>query len=152
MSKHSEKAVELFREGYNCSQSVFLAFNDKTKLDDDLAKRIASSFGGGMGRLREVCGALTGAFMVAGVLYGYTIPKEIKIKGKHYKRIQGLAKKFEDKNGSIICRELLGLGKDKFSHIPSERTKEYYKKRPCVEMVRYAAELMDELIEEIENT
>lgn len=145
---HSELAMSYFKEGYNCSQSVFLAFCDKYDMDFELALKISSSFGAGMGRLREVCGAVTGMFMVAGIIYGFTDPKNQVTKTEHYKRIQYLAKEFEDKNHSIICRELLGLGTGKDNPTPEIRTAEYYKKRPCVNMVGIAAEIMEKYIEE----
>ncbi|MFA7675471.1 MAG: C-GCAxxG-C-C family protein [Endomicrobiia bacterium] len=144
--KKSECAKELFQKGYNCSQSVLCAFCDDIGIDFDTALKISSSFGGGMGRLREVCGAVTAMFMVAGIKYGYTDPKDQKAKAQHYKLIQLLAKKFSDKYGYIVCRDLLGLDKQKSDYIPSERTKEYYQKRPCVELVCYAADILEELI------
>lgn len=147
MSKHSDIAVDLFKKGYNCTQAVFGAFSEELGLDFTIAIKIASSFGGGMGRLREVCGALTGAFMVAGMKYGYTDTLDRKAKTNHYKLIQNIAKKFKDLNGSIICRELLGLSKGPSVPQPSERTENYYKKRPCVELVRLTAEYMDEILE-----
>lgn len=143
---HSQLAVELFQQGYNCSQSVFLAFCDEYGMEKDVALKLSSSFGGGMGRLREVCGAVTGMFMVAGMLYGYTNPKDQVSKTEHYQRIQQLAKEFEDENHSIICRELLGLGKGKDSPIPEVRSAKYYKKRPCVELVAMAAQIMEQYI------
>lgn len=148
MNEYSEKAKALFHEGYNCSQSVFLAFAEDFNLDKETALKISSSFGGGMGRLREVCGAVSGMFMVAGLMYGYSSPNDKKAKTEHYKRIQELAQKFKDKNKYIICRELLGLDKKVDSYVPSERTAEYYKKRPCVELVGDAAEIMSEYIKE----
>lgn len=110
--------------------------------------KIASSFGGGMGRLREVCGAVTGMFMVAGILYGYDDPKAREEKAAHYERIQKLAGRFEEINGSIVCRELLGLSQKKDVPTPSERTKEYYKKRPCVQLVGISAAIMEQYINE----
>ena len=92
MTEHSKIAKALFKEGYNCCQAVVLAFSDVTNVDKDLALKSSSSFGGGMGRLREVCGALTGTFVVAGVLFGYTNPKDNIGKAKHYEVIQDLAK------------------------------------------------------------
>jgi C_GCAxxG_C_C family probable redox protein len=151
VKSYSEKAMELFKNGYNCSQSVFLAFYDRYKMDYETALRISSSFGAGMGRLREVCGAVTGMFMVAGIIYGYTDPKDHFSKTEHYKRIQYLANEFEVENHSIICRELLGLGKGKDSPVPALRTAEYYKKRPCVELVGMAAGIMEKYIEENKN-
>ncbi|HEX3022779.1 MAG TPA: C-GCAxxG-C-C family protein [Lachnospiraceae bacterium] len=140
--------MDLFKSGYNCSQAVFLAFCDEYGMDIETALKISSSFGGGMGRLREVCGAVSGMFMVAGMIYGYTDPKDNGTKSEHYERIQYLAKQFEKENGSIICRELLGLGKGKDSPVPELRTAEYYKKRPCVELVGMAAGIMEKYINE----
>ncbi len=145
---HAKLAMEYFKEGYNCSQSVFLAFCDEYGMDSEIALRISSSFGGGMGRLREVCGAVTGMFMVCGLLYGYTDTKNHELKAEHYTRIQELAKRFEQENHSIICRELLGLGTQKESPVPEQRTVEYYKKRPCVDLVGTAAKIMEEFIKE----
>lgn len=145
---HSEKAMDLFKEGYNCSQSVFLAFCDEYDMDFNTALKISSSFGAGMGRLREVCGAVTGMFMVAGILYGYTDPNNHVEKSNHYQRIQELAKAFEENNRSIICRDLLGVGNEKASHVPDVRTAEYYKKRPCAELVGMAADIMEKYIED----
>ncbi|WPC43809.1 C-GCAxxG-C-C family protein [Clostridium sp. JS66] len=146
INSFKERAVELFKQGYNCSQSVFAAFCEECGMDFETALRISSSFGGGMGRLREVCGAVSGMFMVAGMKYGYVDPKDRLSKAEHYKRIQQLAEKFKENNGSLICRELLGLSVQSESYIPEERTKEYYKKRPCVEIVGSAAEIMYEYI------
>ncbi len=138
-----EKAMSLFKEGYNCSQAVFGAFAEELELDFETAVKIASSFGGGMGRMREVCGAVSGMFMVAGMKCGYSSPTDTQSKTAHFKLIQDLAAEFKASNGSIVCRELLGLeGKDN-SHVPSERTKEYYKKRPCAELVGEAAEILE---------
>ncbi len=145
--KHGKIARQYFEEGYNCSQSVFLAFGEEYGIEPDLALKLASSFGGGMGRLREVCGAVSGMFMAAGMLYGYTDPKDHNAKTEHYKRIQYLAKKFEEKNGSIVCRELLGLDKKKDSPQPELRTAEYYKKRPCAELVEIAAQILEEYMQ-----
>lgn len=145
---HSELAMAYFKEGYNCSQSVFLAFCDEYDMEFEMALKISSSFGGGMGRLREVCGTVTAMFMVTGMIFGYTDPKDQILKTEHYKRIQYLSKEFEEKNHSIICRELLGLGAGKDSPIPELRTAEYYKKRPCVKLVGMAAEIMDKYIKE----
>jgi C_GCAxxG_C_C family probable redox protein len=138
-----EKAMELFEEGYNCAQAVFLAFEDCYDMDRETAARMVSSLGGGMGRLREVCGAVSAMFLVAGLLYGYDDPKAKDDKAEHYERIQKLASDFEKENGSIICRELLGLTEKKDSPIPEERTAEYYKKRPCKELVGCAVEILE---------
>lgn len=143
---YAEKARNYFLEGYNCSQSVFLAFSDVTGLDEKTALMISSSFGGGMGRLREVCGAVSGMFMAAGMLYGYSDPKASEEKMEHYKRIQDLAAEFKERNGSIICRDILGKIAEDKSFIPAERTAEYYKTRPCVKMVEDAAEIFSEYL------
>lgn len=148
MSK-KEKAMSLFKEGYNCSQSVFGAFAEELGLDFETALKISSSFGGGMGRMREVCGAVSGMFMAAGMKCGYSSPKDTQAKTNHYKLIQDLAAEFKKSNGSIVCRELLGLeGKDN-NYVPSERTKEYYKKRPCAELVGEAAEILENYFESL---
>ncbi len=146
MSKHSELAKDLFNQGYNCSQAVLAAFEDEIGLDLETCLKIASSFGGGMGRLREVCGAVSGMFMVAGLKYGYTDPKDHMEKTEHYKRIQQLAKQFEEANGSIVCRELLGLSVKADVPVPEKRTEQYYKKRPCAELVEQVATIMDDYI------
>lgn len=146
MSKYRERAMELFKQGYNCSQSVVAAFCEDTGMDFETALKISSSFGGGMGRLREVCGAVSGMFMVAGMKYGYTDPEDRISKSEHYKLIQEMAEKFTVQNRSLICRELLGLEEKKQSHVPEERTEEYYKKRPCIELVGDAAEIMHQIM------
>lgn len=146
MSIRSEKARDYFLEGYNCAQAVFLAFCDLTGLDEKSALMLSSSFGGGMGRLREVCGAVSGMFMTAGMLYGYSDPKAGAEKTEHYKRIQNLAAMFRERNGSIVCHDILGKIAEDKSYIPSDRTAEYYKTRPCVKMVEDATEIMEEYI------
>lgn len=143
---HGEKAKQLFMEGYNCSQAVLGAFCEECGLDFDTAMKMSSSFGGGMGRLREVCGAVSGMFMVAGLIYGYDDPTAQEDKAKHYERIQKLAEEFRKENGSIVCRELLGLTEKKSEPKPEQRSAEYYKKRPCPEMVKMAAEIMEQYI------
>ena len=148
MIDHKKRAKELFLEGYNCSQSVFGAFCEDMDMDLKTAVKFASSFGGGMGRMREVCGSVSGMLMVAAVLFGYDDPKDKGAKTEHYKRVQELAGKFKEKNGSIVCRVLLGIeGKDD-SYVPSDRTSEYYRKRPCVELVQIAAGIMEDYIKE----
>lgn len=145
-SNYAQKAMDLFKEGYNCSQAVFLAFEDKYDINRKTALTLSSSFGGGMGRLREVCGAVSGMFMVAGLLYGYDDAKDFEEKAIHYERIQQLAEEFKLLNGSIICRELLGLGEGKDNPKPEKRTDSYYKKRPCAELVGTAAAIMEQYI------
>lgn len=146
MEKKSECAVRLFKEGYNCSQAVIGAFCEELGMELNVALKLSSSFGGGMGRLREVCGAVSSMFMIAGLKYGYTDPKDRQAKQKHYELIQMLSQRFKEKNGSIICRELLGLNIKHDRPEPEERTREYYKKRPCSELVRLAAEIMEEVL------
>ncbi len=144
---HSQKAGELFASGYNCAQAVFGAFCDVTGVDETTTFRLSSSFGGGMGRMREVCGAVSGAFMVLGTLYGYA-EHEDKAKSELYAMVRDFADRFRNENGSIVCRELLsgaGIPKDT-SNEPEERTPEYYKKRPCREYVEMAAQILDEMI------
>lgn len=147
-SKYAKKAMKLFQEGYNCSQSVFLAFEDLYQIERETALRLSSSFGGGMGRLREVCGAVSGMFMVAGLLYGYDSPEAADEKKEHYQRIQQLAHEFQEECGSIICRDLLGLPAGKDDPTPLARTEAYYKKRPCGQLVGLAAAIMETYINE----
>ena len=143
-----ESAMDNFRKGYNCSQSIVLAFEDMLPVDKTLLSKMASSFGGGMGRLREVCGSVSGMFMTAGLLYGYDGPETGDVKADHYARIQELARRFEEKNGSIVCRELLNLNVRHDKPVPEERTDEYYKKRPCPELIGDAVEILEEYIKE----
>ena len=143
MSNYSQKAVDNFKSGYNCAQSVFLAFAEDFGLDKDTALKLSSSFGGGMGRLREVCGAISSMFAIAGLKEGYTTPNNDEIKAKHYELIQSLAEKFKSKFGTYICRELLELPEGADSPVPSKRTEEYYNSRPCEAFVRYAAEIIE---------
>ena len=143
-----EEAMENFKKGYNCSQAIVLAFADMLPVDRTLLLRLASSFGGGMGRLREVCGSVSGMFMIVGLLYGYDGPETGQIKAEHYAGIQELAKRFEEKHGTIICREMLGLSVRHDVPTPEARTAEYYKKRPCAEIIGDAAEILDQYIRE----
>lgn len=147
-SVYAQKAMKLFKEGYNCSQSVLLAFSDLYDMDEKTALKLSSSFGGGMGRLREVCGTVSGMFMAAGLLYGYDSPTDHAGKTAHYERIQALAHAFEEQNGSIVCRELLGLARKEDSFVPEKRTEEYYKKRPCLQLAGIAAAIMEQYIKE----
>lgn len=143
---HADLAEKLFRDGYNCSQAVLLAFSDVTGLDDDTSAKIASSFGGGLGRMREVCGAVSGAAMVLGLAKGYSDPRDFEAKKAHYKLIQDFAKRFKEKNGSIICRELLSGVRTVENGVPEARTDGYYKKRPCPLLVKDAAEILEEML------
>lgn len=146
MGKYEEKAKALFREGYNCSQAVLIAFEDVTGLDRKTAATLASSFGGGMGRMREVCGAVTGMFMAAGLLFGYDNPEAKTEKAAHYALIQELAGEFRAECGSIVCRDLLG-GTADTGTVPTDRNAEFYKKRPCVELVGLAAHILKNHLE-----
>ena len=147
MSEKSEKAKELFKSGYNCSQSVLGVFCEEFGLDFETAMKIASSFGGGMGRMREVCGTVSGMFMAAGLAYSENDSAGGN-KAEIYKIVQELAGKFREKNGSIICRELLQGVESSTSPTPSERTETYYKKRPCVDLVGDAAEIFEKYLKE----
>nr|DAZ12816.1 MAG TPA: hypothetical protein [Caudoviricetes sp.] len=148
MSK-GDIAKQNFLNGYNCSQAVLLAFCEDFGLEKETALKISEPFGGGMGRMREVCGTVTGMFMVLGLAMGNSDAKDGSTKKNIYKSVQELAEKFKQDNGSIICRELLGLQKaNKESYVPSERTTEYYKKRPCPELCKYAADILEEYLKE----
>ncbi len=147
-SIYAAKAMALFKEGYNCAQSVFLAFAEQYDMDEKTAARLSSSFGGGLGRMREVCGAVSGMAMVAGMLYGYDSPTDYEGKAEHYAGIRKLVNAFAEQNGSYICRELLGLTQKNDSPIPERRTEEYYRKRPCAELVGMAAAIMEKYIAE----
>ena len=139
-----QKAVELFKSGYNCSQSVVAAFADMYGFTQEQALRMAASFGGGIGRMRETCGAACGLFLVAGA----TEAADREGKAANYAVVQELAAEFKKRNGSLICAELLGLKKkEPVSTIPEERTAQYYSKRPCAKMVEEAARIWVEYLE-----
>lgn len=146
-----DRARELFREGYNCSQAVTLAFADELEargISREMAAGLASSFGGGLGRLREVCGCVSGMALVCGALEGYTDPKAAVEKQDHYKKIQELVTTFKNENGSYICRELLaGINTDT-NPVPEARTESYYKKRPCAELAACAADILERHLKE----
>lgn len=139
----SDKAASLFREGYNCAQAVLLVFADEFSIDEKTAAMLSSSFGGGMGRLREVCGAVSSMFLIAGLAKGYDRPDDDAAKAAHYQLIQTLAGEFKSENGSIICRELLGLAEGADFFMPAKRTVSYYTDRPCEKFVADAAEIME---------
>ena len=141
----SEQAAKYFVEGYNCAQAVAMAFSDLIGMDEKRTAKMISSFGGGMGRLREVCGAVSGMLLVTGTLYGYDVD-EGNVKMEHYALVQELAGKFREKNGSIVCREI--LKNPPSDPVPSPRTEAYYAERPCVRMVYTAASIMEEYIAE----
>ena len=147
MEERIEKAIELFKEGYNCSQSVVAAFADMYGFTPEQALKVSASFGGGIGRMRQTCGAACGLFMLAGLETGCTEGKNREGKEANYKVVQELAEEFRKRNGSLICAELLGLSKTApTSATPEARTAEYYKKRPCVKMVEEAARIWCEYL------
>lgn len=142
---HREIAIDNFKKGYNCAQSVVVAYCDVLGMESDFAAKMASSFGGGMGRMREVCGAVSGMLMVAGLLYGYETPGDDVSKKAHYQLVQSLAGKFREREGSIVCREI--LKNPPSDPNPTPRNAEFYKVRPCARLVALAAEILDEYIE-----
>ena len=148
MKKHSERAMELFADGYNCAQAVLIAFCDETGLSEKTAAKMASSFGGGIGRMREVCGAVSGMCMALGLISGYDDPNDTAAKKAQYKTVQKLVGEFKEQNGSMVCRELLGLTEKSSSPEPAPRTNEYYKKRPCIELVGQCADILERYLEE----
>lgn len=141
-----EKARELFLNGYNCAQAVFCSYAEEYGLEEKVALRISSSFGGGMGRTRNVCGAVTGMIMAAGLIYGDYDPKDHDAKANHYKLVRDLIDAFREKHGTILCSELLGVQDTGVSE-PTERTPEFYEKRPCPGLIFDAAEILREYIE-----
>ncbi len=143
--KKREVGENYFKQGYNCSQSVVLAFIDEIGLHKEQALKIASSFGGGIGRQREVCGAVSGMMICLGALNGYSSPDNHTEKANYYALIQNLCNKFKEKNGSIVCRELLGLSSPS-NPTPEKRTDTYYKKRPCASLVGDAVEILEEYL------
>lgn len=149
MSERGDLAKKLFEQGYNCSQSVMAAYAQELGLDFETALKISSTFGGGMGRMREVCGAVSAMFMISGIKYGYSSPTAIDEKKATYEMVQNLANKFKQENGSIICRQILGLNDTRPK--PSKRTAEYYKKRPCGDIVKCAVEILEQIDNNINN-
>lgn len=143
---HSQKAQALFTQGFNCAQAVLGAFEDITGLEPALAARLASSFGGGLGRMREVCGAVSGAAMVLGIACGYSDPEDYEAKKAHYRRVQEFARRFRAENGSIVCRELLSGCGAADGNVPERRSEQYYRKRPCKQLVGQAADILDEML------
>lgn len=152
MKSRTEQAVALFKEGFNCSQSVFAAYADLFGMDKETALKVSASFGGGIGRMREVCGAANGMFLVAGMLTGSTEGKDQNAKKNNYEVVQRLAAEFKKENGgTYICRELLGLNKDGKKvalgdTTPEARTEEYYKKRPCLKTIQGAAAIVERML------
>ncbi len=164
-------AKAYFLRGYNCSQAVLLAFSDLTGLDEKTAMKMASSFGGGMGRMREVCGTVSASLMVLGIMHGYDATSETASEDKtaHYARVQEFAGRFRAEMGSIVCREILAnhvkrIQAEREEHdeqiaamlsdssVPTPRTEDYYRKRPCAEVAYAAASILEEYLRELEKT
>ena len=146
---HEEKAVQAFRSGANCAQSVVVAFHEELDMDEATALRLASSFGGGIGRLREVCGAVSGMLMVYGMLCGYDDISDQEAKKAHYTHVQALVNRFREIHGTFICRELLELQKGENSDpTPTERNAQFFHARPCADYVATAAKLLDEALKQ----
>lgn len=141
LEQRIEKAVEQFKNGFNCAQSVVTAFADLYGFTEEQALHMSASFGGGIGRMRMTCGAACGLFMLAGLEKCALEGKDRASKAENYALVQQLAAEFSKRNGSIICAELLGLKKPEGSYMPEERTQQYYAKRPCAKMVEEAARI-----------
>lgn len=149
MEERVQKAVELFKKGYNCSQSVCAAFADMYGYTEEQALKMSASFGGGIGRMRMTCGAACGMFLLAGLETGCTDGANREGKEANYRLVQQLADKFVQENGSLICAELLKLDRKKYDNpTPEARTDEYYKKRPCVQTVETAARIWADYLQE----
>lgn len=150
MKNHAEIARDNFIKGYNCAQAVACAFCEEMNLDEAAVARMVSSFGGGMGKLREVCGAVSGALFVLGALRGYDDPKADAEKSAHYARVQDFAARFKAEHETILCRELLKNIelKKEHTHEPEARTPEYYITRPCARFVETAARITAEMLAE----
>lgn len=146
MSERGAQARALFEQGYNCAQSVAGAFADVCGVSQPTMMRLISPFGGGMGRLREVCGTFSGMLAVLGLLYGYNDPQAFEEKRVLYTEVQALAAQFRERNGALICHELLGLRAGPSDPTPAQRTPEYYRTRRCGDLVEGAAELMEQYI------
>ena len=139
----AQRAIELFKQGFNCSQAVFASCADLYGItDEQLALRLSASFGGGMGRMRLVCGAASGMFMLAGLQNGSCTPHDNEGKMANYALVQDLAGQFKSRYGSLICAELLGLAPRPEDPKPAERTQQYYEKRPCPEMIAEAVRIV----------
>ena len=144
----AEAAQALFCAGYNCAQAVFCAFCDLTGIPQEAAAKTASGLGGGMGRMREVCGAVSGAVLALSCIDGYALPDDAAGKRALYARVQELGKRFRERNGSIICRELLSGFAVSTGGAPAKRDDAFYKTRPCAKMVFDAAEILEQLLAE----
>lgn len=147
-----ERAVELFLEGFNCSQSVFCAFCHRFDIDEDTAKRISAGLGGGVGRMRDVCGAVSASAMVLGSVCSATEGDDAESKKKNYELVGEFAERFKKIHGSVICREILENNAVKTDNTatPEGRTADYYKNRPCLKVIEDAAEILMQMIGERE--
>ena len=149
MKDRPEEAKNNFLAGMNCAQSVLCAFADRCGLDRETALKLASGFGGGIARQREVCGAITGMCIAVDLIRGPGEVSDKAAKDEHYAFIRALCDAFRDETGSIICRELLGLApKQSDSPVSEARTPAYYKKRPCADLVTLAAKILSEHLPE----
>ena len=149
IKERQERAENYFKSGYNCAQAVVMAFDDVMEMTPDQLARIAAPFGGGMGRMREVCGTVSGMAFVAGAIVPSNDPANLEERKQNYALVQHFADEFRAENGDIVCRRLLGLEpmvERAETPMPSERTAEYYKKRPCVEYVGCAARIIAEYL------
>lgn len=146
MDSRVEQAVSTFEKGFTCAQSVFATYADLFGMDRETALRLASPMGGGIGRMREVCGVVSAMALLAGLKEGNTDPENEEGKERIYLLTRQMAEKFKQKNGTIICRELLGIEGMEESAKPSKRTKEYYSKRPCSRLVADASEIIEEML------
>lgn len=148
--EYGARAKERFEEGYNCSQAVFLACTEDLALgwDDETKARLASSFGGGIGGMRQICGALSGMLLALGLRYGYADPQDKRAKAAQYEVVQALSEAFRESAGSILCRELLGLDENCKPKPPEERTAAYYAKRPCAGLCETAGEIFERYVAE----
>lgn len=141
------RAKELFTSGYNCAQAVVGAYSDLFGMKPEEAMRAAEAFGGGMGRMRLTCGAVSGMFMLASLKYSKAEPKDTQTRTKIYETVRKMAEEFKQKNGTIVCGELLGISESaEKSARPDERTEQYYKKRPCIGCVEDCAEIAEKFL------
>ncbi len=138
-----EEAVRRFESGYNCAQAVFATYADLFGMNETDALKIASPMGAGVGRMREMCGAVSAMALLEGLKEGNTDPVDKQAQGRTYETVRTMCDSFAERNGSMICRELLGIAAREKSAVPSERTTAYYGTRPCAGYVRCAAELVE---------
>lgn len=142
MNDKGKQARALFEQGYNCAQSVASAFAEEVGLPFETMLRLASPFGGGIGRTRGTCGAISAIMMILGLREGYSSPADDQAKKELYVKVQKLIRQFREEKGSILCRDLLGLDEDENDPTPEKRTPQYYMSRPCSDLVEYAANLI----------